>query len=177
MGTIYIRRAKGLHLNSCDVPKAALDVAVETNSQIVFVEIIGQRGVTDINFTNAVTKRGMAAQLMFLEQGHTPRGDYGKGNDAIKVWRGQQILPYYQDKEVMHHPDLRGSEAEMHMLDYPRPSDWCFIDCFGYIPAAMHELGILFTKQKKYDNLVQFKQKQDYSKMTRQLREREWAFN
>lgn len=153
---IYIRRAVAEHLKSADVARRAIEVAVESNAQIVFVEIIGQHGVTDENFTNAVSKRGMPIQLFWLHQGHTPKGDYGTGNDAIKRWRAQQVLPYYQDGEVYHHPDLKDSPFEMHQKDYPNPTDWCFLDCCGYIPAAMNEIGVVFSRITKYDNIERF---------------------
>lgn len=172
---IYIRRAVAEHLKSADVPKRALEVAVQTNSQMVFVEIIGQHGVTDENFTNAVTKRGLPIQLFWLTQGHTPKGDYGTGNDAIKRWRAQQILPYYQDGEVWHHPDLRDSPYEMHQKDYPNPTDWCFLDCSGYIPAAMNEIGVVFSRIKKYDNIERFQLPETSFDVDDYIHSGEWA--
>lgn len=182
LATIYIRRAIGMHLNSNDIPHHALNLAVETNSQMVFVEAIGQHGVVDVNFKQYIATRGVPVQLFLLDQGHTPRGDYGTAADAIKVWRGQQILPYYQEKQVIHHPDLRsanagddGNSMEQHMLDYPSPSDWCFIDCAGYIPAVMAELGIQFTKQERYSNMVQFAARKNAARMTQDIRKQRWA--
>ena len=153
---VYIRRAVAEHLKSADVAKRATEIAVETNSQMIFVEIIGQVGVTDENFTNQVTKRGLPIQLFWLNQGHTPKGDYGTGKDAIKRWRAQQVLPYYQDGEVWHHISLQNGAMEMHMKDYPNPADWCLTDCAGYIPACMHEIGVVFGKVEKYDNITRF---------------------
>lgn len=175
LGSIYIRRAVGLHLNSADIPARAIKMAVETNSSMVFVEIIGQHGVTDINFTNEVTKRGLPIQLMWLNQGHTPRGDYGTGNDAIKRWRAQQILPYYQQKEVFHALSLKGETMEQHMLDYPSPTDWCFLDCAGYIPAVMHILGLHFGQQVKYDNIARFQPNKANARMDDDIKNRRWA--
>ena len=177
IATIYIRRAIGMHLNSNDIPHHALNLAVETNSQMVFVEAIGQHGVVDVNFKQYITTRGVPVQLFLLDQGHTPKGDYGTAADAIKVWRGQQILPYYQEKQVIHHPDLRETEIETHMLDYPRPSDWCFIDCAGYISAVMAELGVQFTKQERYSNMVQFAARKNADRMTQDIRKQRWAIS
>jgi hypothetical protein len=176
---IVIREARAEHLYSNQIPDRAIDIAVETNSQNIFVEIIGQRGVTDINFTNAISKRGIGAQLWFLDQGHTPRGDYGTGNDAVKRWRGSQILPYYQDKEVWHHPRLRQPESsskyERFLLDFPLPVDWCLTDCAGYIPAVMSELGIVFMKTQRYSGIQNFKRPDNWSDMTKAIKNREWA--
>lgn len=173
---IYIRRVVYEHLNSNDIPRRVFDIAVETNTNIVCPEVIGQQGVVDINFTNEVTKRGLPIQLIWLKQGHTPKGDYGSGNDAIKRWRGQQILPYYQSKEVWHHPALAGGQAEMHLMDYPFPSDWCTTDCLGYIPSVMAELGIVFGKQtEKYKNIQQFPQQRNWDAMSKQIKNNSWA--
>ena len=180
MGEIVIRRAVAVHLNSNDIPDRTLKIAAETNSQIVFVEIIGQRGVTDINFTNAVTKRELPVALYWLDQGSTPHGDYGTGDDAIKRWRGQQILPYYQDGHVFHHPDLADPDnnkfgIESFLLDYPNPTDWCFIDTLGYISAAMHKLGVVFHKIDQFKNLVKFAKPANSAHVDKKMRERAWA--
>jgi len=187
-GRVYVRRARALHLNSNQVPHAALEMCVETNSQMVFVEIIGQRGVTDINFTNSITKRGMPVQLFLLDRGHTPQGEYGVGRDAIKAWRAQQILPYYQDGDVYHHPDLQAmggdeftsgvvdsqSTLERTLLDFPEPEDWCFPDCLGYIPACLAELGVVFDKIERYKNIEQFPVMQAYEQMTQDIEDGTW---
>lgn len=180
MAEIVIRRAVALHLNSADIPGHTLKIAAETNSQMVFVEIIGQRGVTDINFTNAVTKRQLPVALYWLDQGSTPRGDYGTGDDSIKRWRGQQILPYYQDGHVFHHPDLadpdnRKCGLESFLLDYPNPTDWCFTDTLGYIPAAMHQIGVVFHRIEKFHNVTQFPGRVNAAHVDQMMRKRAWA--
>lgn len=175
MGRIYVRRAEAVHLNSNDIPDRALRICTETNSQMIFVETIGQKGHTDINFRNAISKRALPIQFFELGMGHTPKGDYGTGDDAIKRWRGQMILPYYQDKEVIHHPSMKDGIAEGHMLDYPNPADFCFIDCLGYIVAVMRDLGCHFGKQVKYQNITPFPQQINWEQMTRDIKEREWA--
>lgn len=177
LGAIYMRRAISEHLTTAQIPVRALEVAVETNSRIVAVERIGAEGYVDTNFINATVERGMNVQLIWLGVGHTPHGDYGTGNDAIKRWRAQQILPYYQEMNVWHHPDhVTGSSMERMMLDYPRPADWCMTDCAGYIPAVMHEIGVTFSTQRaKHENISRFKDYFDERKMNTAIQSNSWA--
>ena len=172
---IIIRKAVGEHLTTAQIPERALQIAVETNSRIVAVERMGAEGYVDTNFMNCASQRNLQVQFIWLGQGHTPKGDYGTGDDAIKRWRAQQILPYYQEGNVWHADDLAGGQMEQMLLDYPRPADWCMTDCGGYIPAIMHEVGCVFHAQKKkQESVVQFKDYFDQKKLQSDIANQTW---
>jgi hypothetical protein len=173
---IYKLKAVGEHLTTSQIPERALQIAVEHNARIVAVERIGAEGYVDTNFINCASQRNLQVQFIWLGIGHTPKGDYGTGDDAVKRWRAQQILPYYEEGNVWHHDELAGGQMEQMYLDYPRPWDWCMTDCGGYIPAVMHEIGCVFHPQKKkHENVINFKALYDTNKMDAAIRDRSWC--
>lgn len=173
---IYILDAVGEHLTTGQIPVRAFEIGVKHNTRIMAVERIGAEGYVDTNFINHATERDIQCQFIWLGVGHTPKGDYGTGDDAIKRWRAQQILPYYEKMNVWHADHLAGGQMEQMFLDYDRPADWCMTDCAGYIPAIMHEIGCVFHPQKvKHQNVVNFKPFFEENRMNQDVQNRNWC--
>lgn len=177
MSQIYIRRAIAEHLPTGAIQHRAIDLAIETNSRIIAAELIGQEGYLDTTFYTAASERNVQLTFLWARSAATPKGDYGTGPDAVKVWRAQQILPDYKGGRVQHHIDLRESALEMHMTDYPRPVDWCLLDCAGYIPWVRKELGCasMAARPDRHPNVLAFKEAQNRAAMSREIRAGAWS--
>jgi hypothetical protein len=175
-GKVYIRREVQERLTANQVIERAFKLAVQTNSRYVCPEKIGMEGPQKVNWEVAAAAMDMPIRLVWLGMGHVKAGDYGSGKDAIKIWRAQQIAPFYERKEIFHHIDMKGGWLEQRLLEYPRMKDYGLTDCAGYIPGVMDELGIRFDAQpKKYENVERFPKTTDNEKIKQRILTGAWA--
>lgn len=176
MGQINIRREVQERLTANQVITRAFDLAVETNSRYVCVESIGMDGPQRVNWEVAARAMDMQVRLIWLGMGHVKAGDYGSGRDAIKIWRAQQIAPFYERKDIWHHIDMMNGKLEQRLLEYPRMKDYGLTDCVGYIPGVMDELGVRFDSQsKRYENVKRFEPTHNHDKIKARVLSGAWA--
>lgn len=143
---IHMRRIVNRRMKPNEIYDECFKLAIETNSRYIAVEETGLKEFIRQPFEDGAMKRNLPVRFIWLNaRGGQNIGDFGTGRAAAKRARAAQISPYYHDKEVWHDESLKDSAFEQQMLSYPRPRFWDLLDCAGYIPALMAELGIHFA--------------------------------
>lgn len=151
---IYMRKLVNRRMKPNEIIDQCFKLALETNSRHLAIEETGLNEFIKQPFEDGATMRRLAVRFLWLNaRGGQNAGDYGTGREAAKRARAAQIAPYYHDKMVWHNEDLRNSPLEQQMLSYPRPRFWDCLDCAGYIPAVMSQLGVHFAP-KELDPLM-----------------------
>lgn len=151
---VYLRKmiVERLHMN--DIPKKALELAVEMNCPQVAVEITGLEEMVKYLFMTAATEMGLDhwIEFIWLDARGVPRGgDYGTGKEAPKRARASYLLPLYREGRIFHDESLRDSHLEKQMLQFPKCSYWDALDTVGYIPQLLDADGRFYipTVQEK----------------------------
>ena len=143
---IHQRRIVNRRMKPDEIYDECFKLALETNSRYIAVEDTGLKEFIRQPFEDAARMRNLPIRFIWLNaRGGQNIGDFGTGRDAAKRARAAQISPYYHQKMVWHDQSLKDSAFEQQMLSYPRPRFWDLLDCAGYIPAVMAELGIHFA--------------------------------
>lgn len=143
---IHQRRIVNRRMKPDEIYEECFKLALETNSRYIAVEDTGLKEFIRQPFEDAARMRNLPIRFIWLNaRGGQNIGDFGTGRDAAKRARAAQIAPYYHQKMVWHDESLKDSAFEQQMLSYPRPRFWDLLDCAGYIPAVMAELGIHFA--------------------------------
>lgn len=143
---IYFRRIMNERMLPNEINANIFKLAVETNSHMVAVETTGLEEHIKQPLEDAARMRNLPVRFIWLSaRGGQNTGDYGTGREAPKRARAAQISPYYHDKMVYHDESIKDSPLEQQMLSFPRPRYWDLLDCAGYVPQIMHELGIHFA--------------------------------
>ena len=143
---IYMRRLVNRRMKPNEILEATFQLALETNSRHIAVEVTGLHEHITQPFEDAATMRRLPVRFIWLNaRAGQNTGDYGKGREAAKRARAAQVSPYYHDLMVWHDESIRDSALEQQMLSYPRPRFWDCIDCAGYVPQIMSLLGVHFA--------------------------------
>lgn len=143
---IHMRRMVNRRMKPNEIYEECFKVAIETNSRYIAVEETGLKEFIRQPFEDAARMRNLPVRFIWLNARSGQNvGDFGTGREAAKRARAAQISPYYHDKMVWHDQSLKDSAFEQQMLSYPRPRFWDLLDCAGYVPAVMAELGIHFA--------------------------------
>ena len=143
---IHMRRIVNRRMKPNEIYDECFKVALETNSRYIAVEETGLKEFIRQPFEDAARMRNLPVRFLWLNARSGQNiGDFGSGREAAKRARAAQIAPYYHDKMVWHDESLKDSAFEQQMLSYPRPRFWDLLDCAGYVPAVMAELGIHFA--------------------------------
>ena len=152
-GNIYIRDLINEKLSPHMILVRPMEMALATNSRMIAVEVTGLSDWIKHQFEDFASKQGIGNSIQFhwLEGNTIPKGDFGTGKDAPKRARASMILPYYQQSKVFHEDIIKESALEQQMLSYPRPANWDALDCAGYIPKVLRDLGI-FTQPTKLES-------------------------
>jgi len=146
LNRLVFTEQRSMRRTMSEVANEAFDMAYLNNARAMFVETIGGDDLIRHFFeTVNRSKYGGEIALFWLKSTSVARGgDFGTGRDAAKRARASQILPYYETGSVWHDITLKDSILERQMLDYPMNKSWDSLDCAGYVPAALAELGIYF---------------------------------
>jgi len=151
---IYFRDLVNARLGMDEMPHKAIDMCLALNTPILAVELTGAEGPFQHLFETAVMERGLQHWIEFhwLDARQSPRGKYGSGRDAIKRARGAALLPRYKQGEVYHEETLRESALEKQELSFPKPARWDALDCAGYVPELMRDIGIYWEPKLKAEH-------------------------
>lgn len=143
-GQIFIRDLINEKLSPHMILVRTMEMALATNSRMIAVEVTGLSDWIKHQFEDYATMQGLSSSINFhwLEGNIIPKGDFGTGKDAPKRARASMILPYYQQGKVFHENIIKESPLEQQQLSYPRPAFWDALDCAGYIPKVLRDLGI-----------------------------------
>lgn len=171
---VYMRDLVCKHLDPIEVIEATLEMALALNTRMVWVENTGLEEWVEHLFRNEARARRIQVNLRWLDArarvGQT--GDYGTGKDAPKRARAGTIQPYYKQRYVLHADHLMQSQLEQQMLSYPGCTMWDAIDCAGYVPRVMQELGIYWTPAKQDEKSLYRRDFEDAGLDRLELRER-----
>lgn len=141
---IYARDLVCKHLDPVEVVEHMIDMAFALNTRMVWIENTGLEDWLEHLVRNECITRRVSLNLQYLDARArvAAGGDYGTGKDAAKRARASTIQPYYRQGYVVHADHLQQSALEQQMLSFPYCTYWDAIDCAGYIPKVMMELGI-----------------------------------
>ena len=179
-GKVYFRDLVNIKCTRGDMYERAFELMASTNSWTCAIEIIGSEDI-EYTFQNEAAKRGlMNIRFIFLTRGDrpAPSPDYGTGRDAAKRALAKCILPWYQNGYVYHDDTLRESALERQELSFPTPTEWDCLDCAGYVPRILEELGRFFVAapdaSKKYANQHAI---EEYKAFGKRIRDGKWRLN
>ena len=143
---IYMRRLFCERVPTLKSYDMCLAIAAQTNSRMIAVDDTGLKEHIRQPLIDRASMMNLGVKFTWLKNlSSKGAGDYGTGREAPKRARAGQIAPYYQSMTVWHDHSLKEGPLEQQMLSYPKPGKWDALDCAGYIPQIMSELGIHFT--------------------------------
>lgn len=142
----YFRKLVNRRLHPEEIIEEAIKLCLETNSQVLAVDLTGLDEWGEYLFKSFLAKAGMwDIQLIDLKGRVGAAGDFGKGKEAAKIARAAMLLPFYRNKVILHEHSLKDSPLEAQALSYPRPRFWDCLDCAGYFPRALALMGRILT--------------------------------
>lgn len=131
-------------------PQEQLDnlfaLAIHTNSRIIACELQGNESL-EFTIKNEAARRNLPIMFIGLSARRLPAGDFGTGREAAKRARASGIIPFYQRGEVLHDESFRDGPLERQYLSYPKCAMWDEIDCSGYVPYVLAELGRFYISK------------------------------
>lgn len=148
-GKIFIRKLINERLSSREIVEKSFELCVATNSTMMGIEDKGLEDWIRHQYKNERSSNKDYHRIRFIwleARGSGAEGDFGTGREAIKRARAAKILFYYEKKVVWHHASIKGSPLEQQQLSYPKPKWWDALDCAGYIPKVLEELGRYFAE-------------------------------
>lgn len=179
---IHFRSLYAKRVQLDELPHVVFDMAMAFNTPTIYLEITGQEEVVELLWENARAERGLNRWIEFCwldRRGATPKGDFGKGREAVKRAHSSLILPFYRRGEVLHERSFEGGLLERQQLSYPKCSEWDAMDCASYVPHIMQRTGIVWAPKimdSEYREVLE--QAKDYrpdGALARRIRSREWA--
>ncbi len=153
-GIVYLRHLLNERMMPHEFTDEVLRLSVYYNTPDIFVEHTGGSESLKHHWKNRASETLSAKPNFYWLSAHQPTryGDYGTGKDAVKRARAAQIIPYYQMGYIYHEYSLEGSALEQQELSYPKPARWDALDCAGYVPQALEEMGRYMIPQVEKDN-------------------------
>lgn len=144
---VYIRRVIADRINWNLIPRFAVDLAIETCTANVAIEITGSEETSPHGFINYVEMQKLQnyINLIWIDARQSvPKGEYGDQKNAAKANRASYLLPMYQNGFVYHHESLKGGVLEKQMLSYPKSARWDVLDAAAYTVWMMQRGGKYF---------------------------------
>lgn len=179
---IFFRREISERLEVEQQMDKAFNMAVETNSRVICVEITGMPGYGKHAWENARAARGLwQIEFMWIDDRTTPQGDFGTGREARKRARAATINPYYKAGQVFHEISMKDGALELLELSYDKCPRWDIIDCAGLVLWVMEKANKFFSPriltEQEAKEIQSFGDDDQFSKFGELITSGKWRLN
>lgn len=120
--------------------KALFEMAIETGTRIIAVEVTGAQETLKYTFQQAAKTYGLDGQIRWIWLKSIKSDD---GN--IKVQRSGALLPYYRAGLIYHDHSLENGPIERAYKQWPDCKHWDGPDTAGHSLNALAQLGIVLN--------------------------------
>jgi hypothetical protein len=182
---VYLRHLVNDRMSTEDFEESLFALAVQDNAYAIGVEVTGGDDLWKTKLINGARMRGININWVWLSPHSTHvaiDGDFGTGRDAVKRRRAAGVsrlyrpyLPSHPNGHVIHSEAIKGSALEGQMMTYPSIGICDALDCLGYIPQMMEELGISFREQVRDAKTGERRSDVNRKKWDRGIEERLWS--
>lgn len=154
-GDYYVRKLVHGRLEWPKQLDALFQLALETNTRWVGVEITGSNDILKHTLETEARRRGMSGvvQWVWLDgsdvSGKVMEGEDGSSKQKSKEARAETVFPLYQQGRVYHEVSVKNSALEREQLGYPENVFWDALDCAGYIPVMDRKIGVNIRQRER----------------------------
>jgi len=167
-GDLYLRRELNDRMEVNDIPRKVLELAIETNTRLVAIEVDGGDDWIREAFFNTAAAMGIQVQFLFINAPRTAQGNYGTGVEGRKRRDAVGMGHYYKNGKVWHDISIKDGPLEMGLLTMPNPRRWDSIDCLGHVPRVMKEFGI-YDEPTMDNDRVKFQDEEGWDELSQEL--------
>lgn len=146
-----------------------------------YVEETGATGTLRNAIMTAASMAGLYGQIDFtwLKSIRNPNVDYIPKEDsnsanAMKIARSGGLLPYYQQKLILHDNSMKEGPLEGALIDWPECSEWDATDTAGYVPEIFEAEDIYLEGEPAYQTILDQDESEEFEECGRWFRSKAW---